>query len=252
MKEEAVFSHLDVHNKPEPASKKHSETARSIFPLHGSAIVLISPSRPNSFNIASSARQPPKAMDRLPQLNYSLLKDNALRKKLSELGIPNGGPRALVIRRHIEWVNLVNANCDSRKPRSKRELLHELDVWDKTQGRQILNGSGSVGVASSVMNKDFDGAAWAASHDNDFQALIARARKNPKPRTEVGNTSDEAVTPMPDDHEEHGRPSYASGTAPESKTGQHHPPQDADKDSVLSSDPHRPMQASFVNLEAEA
>ena len=125
-------------------------------------------------------------MERLPQLNYSLLKDNALRKKLSEIGIPNGGPRALLIRRHTEWINLVNANCDSAKPRIKRELLHELEIWDKTQGRQILNSNNGGGSSSSVMNKDFDGVAWAASHENDFHTLIALARQkvNPKPEHE--------------------------------------------------------------------
>ncbi len=130
-------------------------------------------------------------MERLPQLNYSLLKENALRKKLSEIGIPNGGPRALLVRRHTEWVNLVNANCDSTRPRSKRELLHELDVWDKTQGRQILNSSTGGSSTSSVMNKDFDGAAWAASHDEDFQSLIAKARRKTNPKLVDTSSIDE-------------------------------------------------------------
>lgn len=129
-------------------------------------------------------------MERLPQLNYSLLKENALRKKLSEIGIPNGGPKALLVRRHVEWVNLVNANCDSTRPRSKRELLHELDIWDKTQGRQILTNTAGGSSTSSVMNKDFDGAAWAASHDQDFQSLIARARRKAKPKPEDTNTNE--------------------------------------------------------------
>ena len=130
-----------------------------------------------------SSRPLPKALERLPQVNYSLLKDNALRKKLSELGIPNSGQRALLIKRHTEWINLVNANCDSTKPRTKRELLHDLDMWDKTQGRQIANSS-TGGTASSVMNKDFDGLAWAANHDQDFQSLIAKARRKAAPKTQ--------------------------------------------------------------------
>lgn len=128
-------------------------------------------------------------MERLPQLNYSLLRENALRKKLSEIGISNGGPRALLIRRHTEWINLVNANCDSTRPRTKRELLQELDVWDKTQGRHILNSSAGGSSASSVMKKDFDGAAWAASHDQDFQSLIAKARRNANPKLEVNSST---------------------------------------------------------------
>lgn len=180
-------------------------------------------------------------MERLPQLNYSLLKELALRKKLSELGIPNIGPRALMIRRHTEWVNLVNANCDSLRPQTKKELLHELDAWDRTQGRQIVNDSGSAGSASSVMNKDFDGAAWATNHENDFQALIARARNKAKPKTEVGNSSDEGETVVADNHDEDSLPSSGPRNNHQGKSG---------LTSVSLSDRSSSTQASVVDLEA--
>jgi len=119
----------------------------------------------------------------LPQISYGLMKDQALRKKLAELGIQNTGPRLLLTKRHTEWVNLVNSNYDSSRPRSKRELLGELDTWERSQGRNILNGLGGV-ETNSVMRKDFDGAAWAVSHGTDFQQLIARARQEPRARSE--------------------------------------------------------------------
>lgn len=117
-----------------------------------------------------------KFPERLPQLNYSLLKENALRKKLTDLGIPSGGPKALLTRRHTEWVNLVNANYDSSRPRAKRELLQELSVWDRSQGRLIPTGSGYATNANSVMRKDFDSTAWATAHTEDFQRLVKEAR----------------------------------------------------------------------------
>ena len=202
--------------------------------------------------MVSRTSQPPKAMERLPQLSYSLLKDNALRKKLFELGIPNGGPRALLIRRHTEWINLVNANCDSRRPRTKRELLHELDVWDKTQGRQILCSSNGMGSSSSVMNKDFDGAAWAANNGDDFRKLIAKARGKAKPKTENPSGTDQAESTALDP---------ASGTEPrpndpirsEYHTDANHLalPNGSNKDNIPLNDQGRPIQASFVDLETE-
>ena len=135
---------------------------------------------PSGLDVLSRSRTS-NTMERLPQLNYSLLKDTALRKKLSELGIPNGGPKDLLIRRHTEWVNLVNANCDSSKPKTKRELIQELESWDRTQGRQALNNYNGAGSASSVMSKNFDGAAWASNHGNNFQSLIAQARRKVRP-----------------------------------------------------------------------
>lgn len=156
MKPEKVFPHLDVHNG----------TATKSLPL-------AAPTNSSYFGRThqSDSLQP---MERLPQINYSLLRDTQLRKKLTELGIPNHGPKALLMKRHTEWVNLVNANCDSRRPKSKRDLLRELDVWDKTQGRHLTDSAGPS--TSSVMHKDFDGAAWATNHDTDFKRLIANAK----------------------------------------------------------------------------
>lgn len=140
--------------------------------------------------IASRSRPPPKPMDRLPQISYGLMKDQALRKKLAELGIPNSGPRLLLTKRHTEWVNLVNSNCDSTRPRTKRELLGELDTWERSQGRNILNGL-SGGETNSVMRKDFDGAAWANIHGSDFQQLIAKARQKSKSKQEDRSSADQ-------------------------------------------------------------
>ena len=130
---------------------------------------------------ASQSTTPAKSLDRLPSLSYSILTDNALRKKLSASGIPNWGPKQLLIRRHTEWLNLWNSNCDSSRPRSKRELINDLDVWERTQGGHAPNNLGNnQNGPNSVMNKDFDGAAWAATHSNDFQDLIVRARQKVK------------------------------------------------------------------------
>ncbi len=150
--------------------------ARLMIPLRRSPSVELTP----------RFRQNTKPMERLPQLNYSLMNDSALRKKLMGLGIPNGGPRTLVEKRHMEWVNLVNANCDSDKPRVKRELLRDLEIWDRSQGRQISNGSSGSSDSNSVMRKDFDGTAWAADHNDDFQRLINQAR----PKRVSNNESD--------------------------------------------------------------
>ena len=115
--------------------------------------------------------------DRLPQLNYSLFKETALRKKLVDIGIPGGGPKALLIRRHTEWVNLVNANCDSSRPRTKRELLHDLAEWDRSQGHVIPSRLGPAANANALMSKDFDSTAWGTAHNKDFQRLIQEARE---------------------------------------------------------------------------
>ncbi|KAJ5585025.1 uncharacterized protein N7459_004825 [Penicillium hispanicum] len=124
---------------------------------------------------ARIGKSSPTKLDRLPSMNYSLLKDNMMRKKFRELGIPDWGPRQLMQRRHTEWMNLWNANCDSKSPKTKRELLRELDIWERTQGGHATGSS--LLEKNTIMAKDFDTAGWSADHDTDFKRLIANARK---------------------------------------------------------------------------
>ncbi|PVI04626.1 DNA repair protein rad18, partial [Periconia macrospinosa] len=109
---------------------------------------------------------------RLSGLNYAMLTETALKKKLRDLGIPSSGSKPVLIRRHQEWLNIFNSNCDAadnvRKP--KRELLRELDAWERTQGGQASTKN------SHIMKKDFDGAGHATIHKSQFDDLIAQAR----------------------------------------------------------------------------
>jgi len=122
------------------------------------------------------SRPSPKPSDpqrqHIGQLNYALLKEGPLRKKLQELRIPAWGSKELMIRRHTEWVNLWNSSCDSSRPRSKRELLHDLDIWERSQGGSARDAGGS-----GVMKKEFDGDGWATKHRDQFADLLANARR---------------------------------------------------------------------------
>ena len=177
MKEEAVFSHLDRCTG--------SSAAVSPVPSHPDRF-----KQRSSVTIAAAGRRDsaPALQERLPTINYSLFKDQALRNKLKDLGIPNWGSKQLLQRRHTEWLNLWNANCDSRHPRSKRELLGDLETWERTQGghapsnggsnMMFISGPGHTAQASAndVGEKDFDKTGWSKSHEDDFKDLIRQAR----------------------------------------------------------------------------
>lgn len=158
MKEADVFNHLDKCED----EKKQASRASSRTPRNG----LVS-SRP-------PADQGARPQDRINELNYGMLKENALSKKLKEQGLLGTGSKQLMINRHREWVNIWNANCDSNSPRSRRELLRELDVWEKTQGGKAPQGNG---LSHAVMRKDFDGNAYSKRHQDDFSRLIADAKR---------------------------------------------------------------------------
>ncbi|KAI7492289.1 DNA repair protein rad18 [Hortaea werneckii] len=161
MKPEQMDSHLD---RCEDEKKAATTRAKSHTPVA------------NAFGPRPSPRQRnARPEERLAELNYSLLKEIGMRKKLEELGIPAWGNKQLMVRRHVEWVNLWNANCDSRQPRTKRELLSELDTWERTQGGRAPGGQASF--AANVMKKDFDGAGWASKNKDEFSRLIADAKR---------------------------------------------------------------------------
>ncbi|KAJ9644502.1 E3 ubiquitin-protein ligase rad18 [Coniosporium apollinis] len=214
MKEEAVYAHLDRCDG-QPSSQGRSTRSRA------SAATLKPPQR-QPYPQQSKATTPPT--ERLPQLSYSLLKDNALRKKLQELGIASWGPRPLLIRRHTEWVNLYNSNCDSSRPRSKRELLAELETWERTQGGSAPNAGAAP---AGVMRKEFDGQAWARSNHDHFEDLIAQARKKRTPtdatkEERTGDQESEKIQGSPDqDIDDEGKPAMINGgrnTTPNGET----------------------------------
>lgn len=161
MKEWQVFSHLESctgDSTPQPATITTETNVETV--------------------LGQSQRQQQKLLERLPALNYSLLKEQLLRKKLAELGISNQGPRPLLERRHKEWMTLWNANCDAAKPKKRNELLRDLDVWERTQGGRAQTSGKSAQNAAIIKDKDFDGAAWAARHESSFKDLVASARQS--------------------------------------------------------------------------
>lgn len=179
MKEETVFGHIGTSACTSPSQQRKRQQSK--------------PPAPQAPRATSNVILP----DRLTELNYSLLNEKALRKKLSELGIPSTGSKALLSRRHTEYVNLWNANVDAGAPRSKRELLAELAKWDRSIGRDYADGAGGGiggGAGAQVMKKDFDAKAWEKGNKDDFARLIAEARKGrnkatPKPDSSTAEST---------------------------------------------------------------
>ncbi|OTB01096.1 hypothetical protein M426DRAFT_323746 [Hypoxylon sp. CI-4A] len=163
-----VDRHLDTTcpGEAQPQKSPSKRTSRST-------------SIPGAFSSSSSPKKLPlRNYERLPAINYSMLKEPALRRKLSELGLSAAGNRQMLEKRHKEWTTIWNANCDSQYPRRKTELLQDLDTWERTMGSKAPTSSRSINMGVQIKDKDFDGAAWASKHDSSFKDLIANARRN--------------------------------------------------------------------------
>ncbi|KAF2009919.1 DNA repair protein rad18 [Aaosphaeria arxii CBS 175.79] len=206
MKEALVFSHLDTCTGSEEPAGARSTRSRNNTAFH---------------KVQRPQRDPSPAPTRLPGLNYAMMNEKNLKKKFQELGIPTWGNKTLLIKRHTEWLHLWNSNCDASENRrkSKRDLLKELDTWERTQG-----GHAHV-KESEFMKKDFDGFGHANTHKNQFDDLIRNARrkaKAPKAADEQNDAEGDSTTqaisspipPPPDALPSHGTQSSVDPLRP--------------------------------------
>jgi len=198
IKIETVNRHLDIHTGESPSNASNN---RANFTSGSPSKFADQRSRRNAFQ--------PKP---LPTLNYSLLNEANMRKKLKDLGISNSGNKPLLERRHREWLTLWNANCDASIPRPKAELLRQLENWERTLVGQTASRSHGMNSESQIASKDFDSAGWASKHAPAFDELIENARRNVKEQ-QGGIVSSMSTDPMGAE----GKPTYAGND--ENKTG---------------------------------
>ncbi|KAI0910855.1 DNA repair protein rad18 [Ustulina deusta] len=211
MKPLQVDRHIDTscpgEPQPQPDPTPPAQPSRRSSAKPTSITSAFAPSS-STTSAPSLSKKPQPTPDRLPALNYSMLKETQLRKELSELCLSTSGNRGTLERRHREWVMIWNANCDSQRPRRRAELLHDLEVWERTLGSRAPTASRSAAMGAQIRDKDFDAAAWAAKNDNFFRDLIADARRTraqvqPKPKPDDGG-NENAVNGVPASDEARG------------------------------------------------
>ncbi|KAF2664861.1 DNA repair protein rad18 [Microthyrium microscopicum] len=210
MKPEEVFDHLDfceANGKaprpalPPPAShaqpsyhalSKQTAAGSSRQSQSSNTAPLTAPG--NSTKRRRIAASPPR-LQPIGQLNYNLLTLPSLRKKLNELGIHSNGSKQLLERRHRYYVDLYNTNVDADEPRKPKDLMRDMEVWERTQGGMAKS------KPNEVMQKDFNRDNYSAANNNQFKDLISQARakmaatKQPKAETRPPENIPESSTP---------------------------------------------------------
>lgn len=111
----------------------------------------------------------------LPKIAFGLMKEPALRNKLHELGLPSHGTKKNLQDRYNEWLTLWNANVDSSRPRSKRELLMELHSWE---------AANSIPAVERTKVPGWSDQKWGNDHKDHFRDLIENAKRR-KPKKHV-------------------------------------------------------------------
>jgi E3 ubiquitin-protein ligase RAD18 len=191
MLESLVFGHLDhctgTESPAQPlASSSRHQTMPSTFRPSPKITQTLQPSRDSASMAAQRAPAKPQSqlqeptkpsLERLSFLSYDMMKEPVLKKKLQQLGILATGSKALMKKRHMFWVDLWNANVDSDSPRPRRELIRDLETWEKSLG-------GRSKTSNEVMQKDFDRQGYSARNGDQFKDLVAQARESIKARAQ--------------------------------------------------------------------
>uniref|UniRef100_A0A2K6SWK7 SAP domain-containing protein n=1 Tax=Saimiri boliviensis boliviensis TaxID=39432 RepID=A0A2K6SWK7_SAIBB len=116
----------------------------------------------------------------LPKTIYNLLSDRNLKKKLKEHGLSIQGNKQL-IKRHLDFVHMYNAQCDALHPKSAAEIVHEIENMEKTRMRleaSKLNESVMV-FTKDQTEKEIDEihSKYRKKCKSEFQLLVNQARK---------------------------------------------------------------------------
>ncbi|XP_024126918.1 E3 ubiquitin-protein ligase RAD18 isoform X2 [Oryzias melastigma] len=114
----------------------------------------------------------------MAKLVYNLLSMQELRRRLKECQLSAQGSRDQLIRRHQDFVQLFNAECDSLNPKSAEEIAKEVEANEKARS-QLQGKIKPVMVFSknqSVEEIEEIHSNYRKQHSSDFSRLIAQVR----------------------------------------------------------------------------
>lgn len=117
-----------------------------------------------------SSKEAEQLKQRIPRSNELRISLPKLRTRLAKYGIPtNGNTKQELLDRETEWINLWNANADSSHPHSKKELLEELDRWEKAQKSTRESAKSSRANMFMAASADTQKIASTASNESSNQ-----------------------------------------------------------------------------------
>lgn len=117
----------------------------------GSQAPVVSPlKQPAVVSFFAAPQRPVAASQRLPQRQYSAMKDKHIKAELVKYGLRLGGPSGAQIKRLREFAMLYNASCDSGMPRSYADVAAEVSANEAAIEAARCTSSSGAGSAGSL------------------------------------------------------------------------------------------------------
>ncbi|XP_049894966.1 E3 ubiquitin-protein ligase RAD18 isoform X2 [Epinephelus moara] len=109
---------------------------------------------------------------------YTLLSMQELKRRLKECHLSMQGPRDQLIKRHQEFVQIYNAQCDSLNPKSAEDIAKEVEANEKMRNRLQGKAKPVMVFAKNQSEKEIEEmhSNYRKQHSSDFSRLIAQVR----------------------------------------------------------------------------
>ncbi|XP_051874648.1 E3 ubiquitin-protein ligase RAD18 isoform X2 [Pristis pectinata] len=115
----------------------------------------------------------------LPKLVYNLLSDRDLKKKLKECGLSTQGSKAQLVKRHQEFIQMYNSQCDSLNPKSAKDIAKEIEKNEKTRAQletKMVENALKFTKDQSEEEINVIHKEYREKHKEQFQQLITEVR----------------------------------------------------------------------------
>ncbi|XP_063766099.1 E3 ubiquitin-protein ligase RAD18 isoform X2 [Eleginops maclovinus] len=109
---------------------------------------------------------------------YNLLSMQELRRRLKEGHLSVRGSRDQLIKRHQEFVQIYNAQCDSLNPKSAEDIAKDVEANEKIRNQLRTKTKPVMVFSKNPSEKEIDGvhSSYRKRHSSDFSRLIAQVR----------------------------------------------------------------------------
>ncbi|XP_036957864.1 E3 ubiquitin-protein ligase RAD18 isoform X2 [Acanthopagrus latus] len=126
----------------------------------------------------SLRRSPAPVRRPMGKLVYNLLSMQELKRRLKECHLSVQGSRDQMIKRHRDFVQIYNAQCDSLNPKSAEEIAKELEANEKIRNQLQGKAKPVLLFTKNQSEKEIDEMHlnYRKQHSSDFSRLIAQVR----------------------------------------------------------------------------
>ncbi|KDQ12277.1 hypothetical protein BOTBODRAFT_34557 [Botryobasidium botryosum FD-172 SS1] len=127
-------------------------------------------------------RSPSPPPTRMVKHNYHIMSEKDIRALLTDASLSTDGSKKAMVARHSHFVTLFNANLDTMRPKSRKELIKELEAWEA--GKEMDDRQ-----KKKRKEKVEDTKQYEAANQDQFKSMINSIKSRPKPSSSALTTT---------------------------------------------------------------